>query len=171
MHPEELPIATGDFAAMQRHAGPVDRWVILPLMRAVGQRRRDAILARGSLGDLARTILPGTDVPGLAGWECIATPGHTPGYVAYFRPRDRVLISGDALVTLQLNTVSGLLLGRQGLSGPPWYTSWNRHVAADSIRTLAELEPSAIVSGHGWPMVGDQTAMAVRAFARLLERK
>jgi glyoxylase-like metal-dependent hydrolase (beta-lactamase superfamily II) len=46
-HPAEIPIATGGFAAMVRYAGPLDRWLILPLMRAVGRRRREAILAGG----------------------------------------------------------------------------------------------------------------------------
>jgi glyoxylase-like metal-dependent hydrolase (beta-lactamase superfamily II) len=44
MHPDELPIATGDFASMVATAGPLDRWVVLPLMRAMGKRRREARL-------------------------------------------------------------------------------------------------------------------------------
>jgi glyoxylase-like metal-dependent hydrolase (beta-lactamase superfamily II) len=47
-HPDELAIAHGDFAAMERSAGPLDRWVILPAMRAIGERRRADVLARGS---------------------------------------------------------------------------------------------------------------------------
>lgn len=91
MHPQELPIATGDFAAMQAWAGPLDRWLILPTMSAIGRRRREAVLARGSLGDVARTFLPGADVPALPDWECIASPGPTPGHVipATQRPRPR----------------------------------------------------------------------------------
>lgn len=41
MHPKELPIATGDFAAMQAWAGPLDRWVILPMMSVIGRQRRE----------------------------------------------------------------------------------------------------------------------------------
>jgi glyoxylase-like metal-dependent hydrolase (beta-lactamase superfamily II) len=167
MHRDELPIATGDFAAMQALAGPLDRWVILPFMRVIGRRRRDEILADSSLGELARTIEPGAGVPGLPGWECIPTPGHTPGHLAYFRPRDRVLISGDAVVTLKLNSMSGLLLQRGGLSGPPWYTTWSRSAAAESIRRLAGTNPSVLASGHGWPMSGGGTAGALCAFAGL----
>ena len=165
MHPNELPIANGDFGAMHASAGPLDRWVILPMMRAIGRRRRDAILARGSLRDVAHSLEPGSEVPGLAGWGCVATPGHTPGHVAYFRPHDRVLISGDAVVTLKLNSVSGLLLQRPGLSGPPWYTTWSRNAAIDSIRVLARLEPAVLASGHGKPMIGTETATALKTFA------
>lgn len=167
MDPQELPIATGDFAAMQAWAGPLDRWVVLPLMRAMGKQRREAILAGSSLRDAAHTIEPGASIPGLPDWECIATPGHTAGHLAYFRTRDGVLISGDAVVTMKLNSVSGLLLQRPGLSGPPWYTTWNRRAAEDSVRALARLEPTVLASGHGWPMIGSETACALRAFAGL----
>lgn len=63
MHPKELPIATGDFAAMQAWAGPLDRWVILPTMSVIGRRRRETVLARGSPGDVARTFPPGATFP------------------------------------------------------------------------------------------------------------
>jgi glyoxylase-like metal-dependent hydrolase (beta-lactamase superfamily II) len=165
MHSDELPIATGDFAAMQAWAGPLDRCVVLPLMRAMGRQRRESILARSSLGDVAHTMEPGANIPGLPQWECIPTPGHTPGHVAYFRSRDRVLISGDAVVTLKLNTVSGLLLQRPGLSGPPWYTTWSRRAAEASVRVLARLEPAVLAGGHGRPMIGSGTAAALRGFA------
>ncbi|MFZ5870941.1 MAG: MBL fold metallo-hydrolase, partial [Actinomycetota bacterium] len=51
------------------------------------------------------------------------TPGHTPGHVAYLRRDDRVLISGDAAVTVDLNSAGGLLLGRPAIAGPPRYTT------------------------------------------------
>ena len=167
MHPDELPIATGDFAAMVASAGPLDHWVVLPLMRAMGRRRREMALARSSLGEVARTFEPDAGVPGLPGWQCIPTPGHTPGHVSYFRPGDHVLITGDALVTLRLNSWSGLLLQRPGLSGPPWYTTWSRRAARESVDRLARLEPNVLAGGHGKPMTDTRTAAAVSAFARL----
>jgi len=115
---------------------------------------------------MSRTFEPGARDPGLPGWECIPTPGHTPGHVSYFRPGDRVLISGDALVTLRLNSWSGLFLGRQGLSMPPWYTTWSRQAARESVERLAQLEPTVLAGGHGKPMTGTGTAAAVSAFAR-----
>jgi glyoxylase-like metal-dependent hydrolase (beta-lactamase superfamily II) len=165
MHPKELPIATGDFVAMEACAGPLDRRIILPLMRALGKRRRQAILGASSLGDLARAFDPGDQVPHLPDWHCIPTPGHTPGHVAYFRPHDRVLISGDAVVTLKVNSLTGVLLQRGGLSGPPWYTTRKRSAADASIRGLAQLEPTTLASGHGVPMIGTDTAAALHAFA------
>jgi glyoxylase-like metal-dependent hydrolase (beta-lactamase superfamily II) len=167
MHPGELPLATSDFAAMVAAAGPLDRYFILPLMRAMGRRRREAVLARSSLGHVARTFEVGAGVPGLSGWECISTPGHTPGHVSYFRPSDRVLITGDALVTLKVNSWAGLLLQRPGLSGPPWYTTWSPRAAKESIERLAHLEPTVLAGGHGWPIAGSGTAEALSAYAGL----
>jgi glyoxylase-like metal-dependent hydrolase (beta-lactamase superfamily II) len=164
-HPAEIPIATGDFAAMVRYAGPLDRWLILPLMRAVGRRRREAILAGGSLAGVVRPLPPDGAIPGLEDWRWIPTPGHTPGHVAYVRGRDRVIISGDALVTLAVNSWSGVLRQRQGLSGPPWYTTWDRDAARASIAAIADLEPSVLAGGHGLPLSGPATAAAVHAFA------
>jgi glyoxylase-like metal-dependent hydrolase (beta-lactamase superfamily II) len=166
MHPDELPLATADFAAMMASAGPLDRYLILPLMRVMGRRRREAVLARSSLGDVACTFEPGAGVPGLSGWECVPTPGHTPGHVSYFRSSDRVLITGDAVVTLKVNTWAGLLLQRSGLSGPPWYTTWSPRAARESIRRLARLDPAVLAGGHGRPMTGVGTAEALRAYAR-----
>lgn len=164
-HPAEIPLATGDFAAMGRYAGPLDRWLILPVMRAIGERRREAVLARSSLAGFVQPLRPEGVIPGIGGWHWIPTPGHTPGHVAYVRASDRVVISGDAILTLRVNAWSGILLGRQGLSGPPWYTTWDRHAAIDSIGAIADLEPSVLAAGHGLPLAGPGTAAAVAAFA------
>jgi len=164
MHPAELPIATGDFEAMRAFAGPLDRWVVLPIMRAMGRKRREAVLSRSNMGEVARAFDPGGEVRGLPGWQCLPTPGHTPGHVAFYRPADRVLISGDALVTLRVNSPAGLL-GRQGLSGPPWYTTWDRRAARDSVIAIARLEPTVLCPGHGMPVTGPHLAAEIRAFA------
>jgi glyoxylase-like metal-dependent hydrolase (beta-lactamase superfamily II) len=171
VHPAEVAIATGDFAAMQRYAGPLDRWLILPTMRAIGRRRREEILARGSLAGVVAVLEPGGAIPGLGDWRWIPTPGHTPGHVSYVRAADRVAITGDALVTLAVNAVAGALAGRQGLSAPPWYTTWDRAAAAGSVEAIAALEPTVLGGGHGRPLTGPGTADAVRVFASRLARR
>jgi glyoxylase-like metal-dependent hydrolase (beta-lactamase superfamily II) len=67
VHPEELSLATGDFAAMVRFAGPLDRWLILPLMRAIGGRRREAALSGSSLAGIVHPLGPGGAIPGVDG--------------------------------------------------------------------------------------------------------
>jgi deazaflavin-dependent oxidoreductase (nitroreductase family) len=165
VHPAELPIAHGDFAAMAASAGPLDRWVVLPLMRAAGQRRRDALIARSSLGDVASGVEPDGAIAGLPDWRWIHSPGHTPGHVSLFRAQDRVLLSGDALLTVRVNSPSGVLLGSPGLSGPPRYTTWSWPRAIESIAGLAALEPRVVGPGHGLPAAGRDTPALVADFA------
>ncbi len=97
VHPAELAIARGNFPAMWRHAGPLDRYVILPAISALGPRRRDSMLERNSLTSVIEVLGPDGGVPCLPGWRWVHTPGHTPGHVSFYRAADGVLISGDAL--------------------------------------------------------------------------
>ena len=108
---------------------------------------------------------PVDQLPSLPGWAIIPTPGHTQGHCSFFRAADRVLVSGDAVVTLQVNSPVGFLRGRAGLTGPPWYTTWNPSLARASIGRLAALEPLVLATGHGRPLVGTQTPAALRDFA------
>jgi deazaflavin-dependent oxidoreductase (nitroreductase family) len=165
-HPDELPLAApGDLSTVERYANPLDRWVILPLLRLMPRRRVESMLSDARLEDVMRALDPDGAVPGLPEWECIATPGHTPGHVSFFRERDRVLIAGDALSTVDLNSPRGFVLREPKLSGPPYITTWNWRAAKDSVAVLAKLGPSVIAGGHGIPMAGPDTAHALRAFA------
>ena len=171
LHPAERPIAEGDFAAMERFAGPLDRWLILPLMRALGAKWRAEVLERGRLGPRVRELDPGGALPWLEGWTWVPTPGHTPGHVAFVRRADGVVLSGDALVTLRVNDLGGLLLGRPGLAGPPWYTTWDRRAAAGSIATIAALDPTVLGGGHGRPVAGRRIAPDARVLTGRLARE
>jgi len=182
VHPDELPFATADssnfFATYHNYttaAGrwtppPLDKWLILPLVRAMPGRKREVMLAGSSLKGVVRAFEPGKGLPGLPEWDYIPTPGHTPGHVAFFRPADRVLIAGDALLTINLNSAKGFLLwslsrNNPRVSGPPWYTTWCWQAAKESVGRIARLEPRILAGGHGLPMTGPSTACDVRAFA------
>ncbi|WP_456889561.1 nitroreductase/quinone reductase family protein [Geodermatophilus sp. SYSU D00700] len=162
LHPDELPMAAGRY--LPEFDMPLDHWVVVPVVRLLPARARARIEAAGDITDVARPLDPDGVVPGLPDWEWIAAPGHTPGSVAFLRRGDGVLVSGDALVTVDLDSVAGALSGRQRLAGPPWYTTWDRPTALRSIAALAALEPRVLLPGHGYPLrVG--TAEALRAFA------
>ena len=171
VHPDELPlVAIEDLSTIEKYANPLDRWIVLPLLRAMPRRRVEAMLSRASIKDVVRAFDPSAAVPSLSDWKCIPTPGHTPGHVAFFRTSDRVLITGDAIVTVDLNSFWGFLLwglrlNKQRVSGPPWYSTWNWRAAKESVTALAGLEPRVLASGHGVPMSGDEIARELRAFA------
>ena len=181
VHPDELPFVIADisnfFSTYKKYAtaraaglptpGP---WVILPMVRTMPRRRRESMLSESSFKDVTRAFDPCTGVPGLPDWECIPTPGHTPCHVSFFRPSDRVLITGDAVVTVHLNSLWGFLLwgfrrNKQRLSGSPWYTTWSWRAAKESVAPLARVEPRVLASGHGLSMTGHTTTRELRAFA------
>lgn len=164
VHPDELPLALGDSAAIQRHAGPLDRWVILPMLRLAGRRRMEAMLARSSLKGVVRSFDPSAPLPGLSGWEALATPGHTPGHITLVRKADHVAITGDALVTIDLNSVRGVVLGEPKVAAPPWYTTWDWRAAKSSALAVARLAPSVLAAGHGVPLSGDDCVRLTREF-------
>jgi glyoxylase-like metal-dependent hydrolase (beta-lactamase superfamily II) len=166
--PDELPFAAGGYDPAYAH--PLDRWVIAPLLRLVPRRRLEAWQQRDSLEGVAVAFDPNAGVPGLPGWECIPTPGHTPGHMSFFRPEDRVLITGDALVTVKLNSLTGPFIERPGLSGPPWYTTWHAEAAKHSIKRLAALRPLVVAGGHGNPITGAATATELDNFIGVTHR-
>jgi len=171
VHPDEMPLVTlVNLSTVKKYANPLDRYIILPLLRLMPRRRVEAMLLRDSIKDVVQGFNPGSGIPGLPGWECIPTPGHTPGHVAFFRTNDRFLITGDSIVTVNLNSFWGFLLwclrlNKPRISGPPWYSTWNWQLAKKSAITLKSLEPRVIASGHGLPMAGDSVAVELRAFA------
>jgi glyoxylase-like metal-dependent hydrolase (beta-lactamase superfamily II) len=68
------------------------------------------------------------------------TPGHTPGHLAFWSEKHRVLLSGDAVVTW-----------------PEFAAGWdsftlNEHQRQKSLERMAGLAPSKIGVGHGEPV-------------------
>src|SRR5262249_32779304 len=78
-----------------------------------------------NLGERVHEIRMDT-LPGLPDWQCIETPGHSPGHISFFRISDRVLLAGDALATMDMDSWSGLISGKKQLSrgGTPFNCDW-----------------------------------------------
>ena len=89
--------------------------------------------------------------------DAIATPGHTPGHLAFLDIRDRSLIAGDAFQTLGGVAVSGNF---EILFPLPALATWHKGLALESARKLLALQPSVLTVGHGRELRNPQTAMA-----------
>lgn len=76
----------------------------------------------------------------------IATPGHTPGHIALFDPREGDLIAGDAFQTQGGLAVSGVMRWRFPF---PAMATWSRVAALESARRLRALSPGRLAVGHG----------------------
>ena len=179
VHRDELPFVTGTPALLieppKKPDPPVGGFMLpLGVLIMLSQdprlvrffsRMTERFASKFNLGDAARGYVPGDGVPGLPDWECIPTPGHTPGHVAFFRKSDRVLIAGDACLTVDNDSLWDLLRNKQRIARPPSVATWNWRAAKASVAALAKLDPSVLACGHGIPMTGAGTARDLHAFA------
>lgn len=104
-------------------------------------------------------------VPGLADWRWIHTPGHTHGHISLFRESDRFLIAGDALTTVDLDGLIGMLMQRPEFHRPPTPLTSDWAAARSSVSLLASLDPSVVAAGHGLPVTGPSVAYQLGRFA------
>ncbi len=115
-------------------------------------------------GDRARELRV-QQLPGMDGWQCIETPGHTPGHVSFFREEDGALIAGDAFTTLDQDSMVRTLSKVRKVSRPPAYYTLDWGQAEASVRRLAELHPAILCAGHGDPMSGPRASRQLRELA------
>jgi glyoxylase-like metal-dependent hydrolase (beta-lactamase superfamily II) len=90
-----------------------------------------------------RLLVDGDTVGSL---RVVASPGHTPGHIAFLDTRDGSLIAGDALQTRAGVAVAGTV---RWLFPLPALATWHRPTALTSARHLRALEPSRLAVGHG----------------------
>jgi glyoxylase-like metal-dependent hydrolase (beta-lactamase superfamily II) len=111
-----------------------------------------------------RTIAPDEMIGSL---QVIASPGHTPGHVAFLDLRDRTLIAGDAFQTRGGIAVSGIM---RPLFPFPAMGTWHAPTALASAQALRALNPSRLAVGHGAVLVDPLEAMdeAIATAARKL---
>lgn len=88
-------------------------------------------------------LSPGDRVGSL---EVVASPGHTPGHVAFLDTRDRTLIAGDVFSTVGGPAVSSRVHWRFPL---PAMGTFDKPRDLQSARDLRALDPSWLVVGHG----------------------
>jgi len=102
--------------------------------------------------------------------EAIATPGHTPGHLAFLDTRDRTLIVGDAFQTLGGVAVAGTF---KILFPLPAFATWHKGLSLESARKLLALQPSLLATGHGRVLSNPQPAMehAIRVMEQSLAKE
>ncbi|QDI92808.1 MBL fold metallo-hydrolase [Salicibibacter halophilus] len=108
------------------------------------------------LGSAVQQLPEQGKVPYLGEWQWLHTPGHAPGHIALFRESDRLLVSGDAVITVKQDELNKVYKQTQELQGPPRYLTTDWEAAKNSAETLYNLNPEMIVPGHGVPMFGQE---------------
>lgn len=86
----------------------------------------------------------GEMLPPLGGLSVIHTPGHTPGSICLFCPRQRLLMVGDSLSKLG-----------QSPRPPHRLVSADIPKALDSVKAIARLDFDILCFGHGRPLTED----------------
>ncbi len=128
--------------AGDRASAETGDWTDL-LPRPDGWVARLAHRMAGQGHPVARVLAEGDQVDD---FTVVETPGHTPGHLAFWRERDRVLILGDVL--FHRNPVTR----RAGLREPFGFATWKPALNRESARKLAALEPLVVCFGHGEPL-------------------
>jgi len=110
----------------------------------------------------ARLVRDGDTIGSL---RVIATPGHTPGHLAFLDTRDGTLYAGDAYTTTWGVATSAVVPWRYPMAG---LATWNRDLDLASARLLRDLAPNRLASGHGPVIRGPGPAMtrAIEVAAR-----
>lgn len=88
-------------------------------------------------------LAPGDRVGSL---EVVASPGHTPGHVAFVDTRDRTLIAGDVFTSFGRVAVSNHFYWRFPLAA---MATFDKQQDLQSARDLRALHPKLLVVGHG----------------------
>jgi glyoxylase-like metal-dependent hydrolase (beta-lactamase superfamily II) len=94
--------------------------------------------------------------------EVVASPGHSPGHVAFLDTRDRTLIAGDVFTAYGHLAVTSHFYLRFPFAA---MATWDRAKDVESARALRALDPALLAVGHG-PAQPKPGAAMDRAIAR-----
>ncbi len=156
-HRLEAPYLTG-----QSEYPPPD-----PLVGRGGMSLVSRLYPRGPV-DVSRhlrLLSEGDRAPELDGWRWVHTPGHAPGHISLFRDHDRTLLAGDAVTTVQQESMVAVATQRPEVHGPPAYFTTDWWSAGESVGHLAALQPELLATGHGHPLGGPAMRTALRNLA------
>jgi glyoxylase-like metal-dependent hydrolase (beta-lactamase superfamily II) len=118
-----------------------------------------------NIEEVLRPLPEDHTLPNLSEWQWIHTPGHSPGHVSFYRAKDKVLVAGDAFVTVRVDSFFKVLLQKEEVNGPPRYFTTDWDLAKDSVIKLAALHPNMAITGHGHHMEGEVLHMGLQHLA------
>lgn len=85
-----------------------------------------------------KTLEDGQELPFCGGIRVIFTPGHTPGHISLYLKKSKVLVAGDAIIS-----VNGIL------RGPVQRTTLDMNTAIRSLKKFLDFEIDSVICYHG----------------------
>lgn len=153
-HPLEFPFLTGE-AAYPEPDTSVEGGMLAKIAKVYPH---EPVNIKAALKEMPSD----GSVPFLEDWQWIHVPGHTPGHIALFRPKDHLLICGDAFTTVKQDSLYKVLVQKQEVCGPPVYFTPDWDAAYKSVKKLAALDPDMAITSHGTPMQGESLRDGLR---------
>jgi glyoxylase-like metal-dependent hydrolase (beta-lactamase superfamily II) len=144
VHRLDAPVARGDAAICPP--------ILSDLERPYAEQASSRVLPAAPCA-VDRELDDGDVIEISEGATVVHVPGHTPGSIALYLWRQRALICGDAVASLNGRPIVG-------------FFNCDPEQAARSFARLAEMDFDVACFGHGDPLLGD----GARAFRRLAER-
>lgn len=156
-HPAEFPYLTGQKAYPEPD----------PTVGGGLMARLSPLFPQGPINvtEKLRPLPEDGSVPGMPGWKWIATPGHSPGHVSFWREEDEALIAGDAFITTDQESAYAVAVQKPEMHGPPMYFTPDWPSAGASVEALAKLDPRLVITGHGPAMSGERMQLALQLLA------
>ena len=102
-----------------------------------------------------RRVSAGRRAAGAAGLAYRRYARTHPGACLLFREEDRLLLAGDAFVTLHAESLLANLTLDPRVQRPPAYFTPDWPATRVSLLKLAELAPETVATGHGQPLGGE----------------
>ena len=96
----------------------------------------------------------------IAGLTVLHLPGHTPGSIALYDPKRKVLFIGDTL-----GCKNGVV------QSPPKSVTWDMGQVYRSIEVLQTLDVTVMLSGHGEPLTSNASAKIRQFISTINETK
>ncbi len=124
----------GDFEGEPAYPGGVRRLLRVPPFSALHS------VFSISASEVDIELKGGEVLDALDGLEVIHTPGHTPGSISLFSPRNKLLIVGDALDK-----------HGKAILPPHEIASTDLTQAIESVKKIAQLDFEVLCFGHGHP--------------------
>ncbi len=143
-HERDSPMIEGHARILEPELTPPERLIFRPLSKGVP----DAPPAR-----IDRVLRDGDEIELAGASRVVHVPGHTPGSIALHIPSRRILLTGDAVASLDGRPIVGAF-------------NVDPEQAKESFRRLSEIDFEIACFGHGRPLMGE----ASLAFRRVAEK-